>query len=109
MAIGFGQYLTAAVFLIACFLILLSGQLITKYWMQNLSKTLEIRLITSDLNLNENLYENLKQICINVKHKQSRFQKLEATMIYDVVIKKGELNNLNAFLLSRDEISEFNY
>ena len=109
MSIGFGQYITSGVFLLACFLIIISGSMVSKTWVQNVAKTVEIRLNSTDLDVKSTLHSGLKKRCSSSKLKQTHFTQTELVLVYDIVIRKQDLNELERFLLAQLEIESFSY
>lgn len=109
MSIGFGQYLTAGIFLVACFLIILSGKWINTYWLKFIAKTIEVHIRTNDVQVKKDISQGLKAICKNYKLKQSHFYKDKAVVHYDIIINKYDLDKLDVYFLSHPDVLEFNY
>ena len=61
MSIGFGQYFTAAIFLLACFGIIVSGSVFNKYIARNVAKTLEIHIQSQNIALKKEIIKDLPQ------------------------------------------------
>jgi putative Mg2+ transporter-C (MgtC) family protein len=109
MSIGFGQYITATVFLAACFFIIVSGPILNRYWVKNLAKTLEVHLNNTDGQIRGTIIEELTDLCYSVKLKQSRFTKSDVTLQLDIVIHKNRLHQLDQIFLLRPEVVSFCY
>lgn len=109
MSIGFGQYLTGGVFLVACFFIIASGPVLNRYWAKNIAKTIEIHLDSDRMALKKEVLSDLKQLCRTVKIKQSKFSDHELTLTLDVVINRNHLDDVDQYLISKPEVKEFCY
>lgn len=109
MAIGFGQYVTAGVFLVACFLIIISGPILNRYWVRNIAKSVEVHLSSTDLEIRKKLIEELTALCYNVKLKQSRFTKDELILQFDIVVDKRNIASFEHIFLSKPEVISFCY
>lgn len=109
MSIGFGQYITATLFLLACFVIIVSGPIINKYLAQNVSKTLTIHLQSESLDHKKEILSNLKKMCRSVKIHQSHFIQNELIITLEIVLIKHNLNDLENYLIQQKDVSEFRY
>lgn len=109
MSIGFGQYITAGIFLLACFGIIASGSLFNRYVARNVAKTLEIHIQSQNIALKKEIINDLKQICKTVKMKQSQFQDASLTLSFDIVIHKSSLDELDYYLTHQRHVDSFSY
>ena len=109
MSIGFGQYLTAAVFLLACFVIIISGPLFNRYVARYVGKTLEIHLMSTNSKVKKDLINDVKKVCKNVKIKQSRFFDNQLILHLDIMVEKNDLDTIDHILLHNEAVIEFGY
>ncbi len=109
MSIGFGQYATAGIFLLACFGIIASGSIFNKYIALNVAKTLEIHIHSQDVKLKKEVIADLKQICKTVKMKQSQFHDGSLTLSFDIVIHRRNLDELDYYLVHQPHVDSFSY
>lgn len=109
MSIGFGQYLTAGVFLLACFGIIVSGSIFNKYIARNVAKSLDIHIKSEDLLLKKDIIKDLKKICKTVKMKQSKFHHEGIDLSFDIIVHKSKLDQLDEYLTKNKLVDAFSY
>ncbi|MGO1595604.1 MAG: MgtC/SapB family protein [Sphingobacterium sp.] len=103
MAIGFGIFITAAIFLAACFIIIISGPLINKYIIHNIVKVASIRMAREDFNLKRQVISELEPIVKHVRVKKQMLTGDSYTLDIEVLIDKRRIREFEAVLIARPE------
>ncbi|WP_407406008.1 MgtC/SapB family protein [Chryseobacterium sp.] len=109
MSIGFGQYIMAAVVLLACLAIIAIGPIFSRYVATNVAKVLEIHMDSKDLLIRKEIIMDIKKYCRNVKIKQVKYSNHQLIVTLDIVIDKSSLNAVDQYLIERKEVTNFEY
>lgn len=106
MAIGFGIFVTAGIFLAACFVIIISGPLINKYVIHNIVKTAEITMQRKDLDIKRNVIAELKPIVKHIKLKKQVLTEESFTLELEVLIDKRRVREFESVLIAHPEFTQ---
>jgi len=106
MAIGFGVFLTAAIFLFACFAIIISGKLINKHIIKSVGRQVTVTLNREDLETKDELIKELKPLTKQLKVKKITLTEDELTVVLDVLINKENIRRFEKVLFSHRKLIE---
>jgi len=106
MAIGFGLYLTAAIFWFACFVIIISGPLLNRYVITNVIKIATITLERRDLDERDVIIDAIKPLVRHVKIKKQVLTEDELTLEIEVLISKNYIRKFERTLMDNVKLTE---
>ncbi len=106
MAIGFGVFLTAAIFLFACFIIIISGKLINKYIIRNVGKQARITFNRADGHHKDQVIDELKPLVKHLKIKRIFLNEEDLTLELEVLINKSAIRKFDNVLVKNPYIKE---
>lgn len=108
MSIGFGQYITAGLFLLACFIIIVSGTLLSKV-VKTVSKNLEIKLDTVHTDAKNEVLKKVRHYSRSVKTKETRYFENHLVLTLDILLNENNLEQLEKYLIEKEDVKEFRY
>jgi len=106
MAIGFGVYVIAAIFLLACFSIIVSGPLLNKYIIHNIIRLVTVSMNRSDLEAKDQMLAEIKPLSKQVKIKKQTLSAEILTMELEVLIDKRNIRKFERIILENKKLTE---
>ncbi|MFD1167073.1 MgtC/SapB family protein [Sphingobacterium daejeonense] len=106
MAIGFGVYIIAAIFLLACFAIIVSGPLLNKYVIHNVVRVLTVSMHRNDLEVKDNLLKAIKPMAKHVKIKKQTMSADVLTIEMEILIDKRNIRKFERAILENQKLTE---
>ena len=106
MAIGFGVYVIAAIFLLACFAIIVSGPLLNKYVIHNVVRVLTVSMHRNDLEVKDNLLKAIKPMAKHVKIKKQTMSADVLTIEMEILIDKRNIRKFERAILENQKLTE---
>ncbi len=106
MAIGFGVYIIAAIFLLACFAIIVSGPLLNKYVIHNVVRVLTVSMHRSDLDVKDNLLKAIKPMAKHVKIKKQTMSADVLTIEMEILMDKRNIRKFERAILENQKLTE---
>ena len=106
MAIGFGVYVIAAIFLLACFAIIVSGPLLNKYVIHNVVRVLTVSMHRNDLEVKDNLLKAIKPMAKHVKIKKQTMSADVLTIEMEILIDKRNIRKFERAVLENQKLTE---
>jgi putative Mg2+ transporter-C (MgtC) family protein len=106
MAIGFGVYIIAAIFLLACFAIIVSGPLLNKYVIHNVVRVLTVSMHRNDLEVKDNLLKAIKPMAKHVKIKKQTMSADVLTIEMEILIDKRNIRKFERAVLENQKLTE---
>ncbi|MCT1529437.1 MULTISPECIES: MgtC/SapB family protein [Sphingobacterium] len=106
MAIGFGVYVIAAIFLLACFAIIVSGPLLNKYIIHNVVRVLTVSMHRNDLEVKDNLLKAIKPMAKHVKIKKQTMSADVLTIEMEILIDKRNIRKFERAVLENQKLTE---
>ncbi len=106
MAIGFGVYVIAAIFLFACFIIIVSGPMLNKYVIHNVIKVVIVSMSRNNLEVKDELLVQLKPMAKQVKIKKQILSAEVLTLELEVLIDKRNIRRFERAILENKHLIE---
>ncbi|VTP90673.1 MgtC/SapB family protein [Sphingobacterium daejeonense] len=106
MAIGFGVYIIAAIFLLACFAIIVSGPLLNKYVIHNVVRVLTVSMHRNDLEVKDNLLKAIKPMAKHVKIKKQTMSADVLTIEMEILMDKRNIRKFERAILENQKLTE---
>lgn len=106
MAIGFGVYVIAAIFLLACFAIIVSGPLLNKYVIHNIVRLVSVSMKREDLDAKDQLLSEIKPLAKHVKIKKQTMSEDLLTIDIEVLIDKRNIRKFERSILENKQLVE---
>ena len=106
MAIGFGIYLTAAMFLCACLLIIFSGKFINTYIIRNIIRVISISVTLENLKYKDEVLEQLRPLVKQLRVKKQIRSSNIVTVELEVLIDKSKIHMFDSILMSSVNLIE---
>ncbi|GAA4132677.1 MgtC/SapB family protein [Sphingobacterium lactis] len=106
MAIGFGVFLTAAIFLFACFIILISGKLINHYIIRNIGRMATLTLHRDNVAAKDEIIDSIRPLVKQIKIKNILLTEDELTITMEVLINKDNIRKFEKRLLENKKLLE---
>ncbi|WP_228384207.1 MgtC/SapB family protein [Sphingobacteruim zhuxiongii] len=106
MAIGFGMFITAIIFLGACFSIIISGPILNRYVLRNLVKVVTVKFDSHQLSGKEDFIEDIRPLTKQLKIKNQTLNKEGLVLVLEVLIDKGNIRSFENRIMAHHSISE---
>ena len=106
MAIGFGVYVIAAIFLLACFAIIVSGPLLNKYVIHNVVRMVTISFSRNELDVKDEMLSKIKPLAKHVKIKKQTMSADIISMEMEVLIDKRNIRKFEHVILENQRLIE---
>ena len=104
MAIGFGVYVIAAIFLLACFAIIASGPILNKYVIHNITRFLTVSMHRKDLDEKDLLLSEIRPLSKQVKIKKQTLSADILTMELEILIDKRNIRKFERIVLENKKL-----
>lgn len=108
MSIGFGQYITAGLFLLACFIIITAGSLLN-YVIKTVSKNLVMKIDTLDIDAKTEVLQKVKYYSRSFKIKETRYLENQMVITLEILLTHSNLDALEKYLVNENRVREFRY
>lgn len=106
MAIGFGVYVIAAIFLLACFAIIVSGPLLNKYVIHNVVRMVTVSFSRNELDVKDEMLSKIKPLAKHIKIKKQTMSADVISMEMEVLIDKRNIRKFERLILENQRLIE---
>ncbi len=106
MAIGFGVYVIAAIFLLACFAIIVSGPLLNKYVIHNVVRMVTVSFSRNELDVKDEMLSKIKPLAKHIKIKKQTMSADVISMEMEVLIDKRNIRKFERMILENQRLIE---
>lgn len=106
MAIGFGMFVIALIFLVACFAVIISGPILNRYAFRNLVKIVTVKFDTHQLADRDQFIHDLRRYVKQLKVKSQTLNKEGLVLTMEVLIDKAKIKDFEQCLMAHPAISE---
>lgn len=106
MAIGFGVYVIAAIFLLACFAIIVSGPLLNKYVIHNVVRMVTVSFSRNELDVKDEMLSKIKPLAKHIKIKKQTMSVDVISMEMEVLIDKRNIRKFERMILENQRLIE---